>query len=113
MLVWKAGVIAASSVSVSWLAMAVGIIMLALPNTIPALGAARHVQLVPDLGAALIVYAALSLEQRGFSTGDGWFKRQGDASYSLYLVHPFVLQTVGKRCWSRISASVSGGWRCW
>lgn len=96
MLVWRAGLVVSPPVFVSWAAAAVGIAILALPDIISALGTARHGPLVPNIGAALIVYAALSLERRGTSVGDGWLKRQGDASYSLYLLHPFVLQTVGK-----------------
>ena len=56
----------------------------------------RHIQLIVSIACAAMVYAAISLEQAGLSIGRSWLSDQGDASYSLYLIHPFVLQVVGK-----------------
>ena len=74
----------------------VSLVGLALPDLVPALAAALHGGLVVTAAAGLLVFAAVSLERRGASVGSGWLERQGDASYALYLVHPFVLQCVGK-----------------
>jgi exopolysaccharide production protein ExoZ len=46
--------------------------------------------------AALLVFGAVALEHAGVAARHGFVLRQGDASYSLYLLHPFVLQSVGK-----------------
>ena len=75
--------------------------------------------LLPDLGvrsalalpisALLLVYAAVSLEERGFSVGRGFWKRQGDASYSTYLTHSFVIVILSKLAIvSHLNASTAG-----
>ncbi|SDM19901.1 Peptidoglycan/LPS O-acetylase OafA/YrhL, contains acyltransferase and SGNH-hydrolase domains [Methylobacterium phyllostachyos] len=46
--------------------------------------------------SALLVFSALQLETNRKTVGRGFISRQGDASYSLYLIHPFVLQFIGK-----------------
>jgi peptidoglycan/LPS O-acetylase OafA/YrhL len=48
------------------------------------------------LPASLIVFGALQLERSGRRLLGDWWRRQGDASYSIYLSHPFVLQLAGK-----------------
>jgi exopolysaccharide production protein ExoZ len=48
------------------------------------------------LPAAVIVWAAVSLEHSGWALRSPFLLRQGDASFALYLVHPFVLQALGK-----------------
>ena len=48
------------------------------------------------LGSALIVLGAVYLESTGRRVLTKHLRRQGDASYSLYLTHPFVLQGCGK-----------------
>jgi exopolysaccharide production protein ExoZ len=52
--------------------------------------------LVVAPAAGMLVFAAISLEARGVSVGESILKRQGDASYSIYLLHPLILQVVGK-----------------
>ena len=54
----------------------------------------QHLMVAP--AAALLVLSVVILEERGVSCGKGLWKRQGDASYSLYLTHPFVIQFIGK-----------------
>jgi peptidoglycan/LPS O-acetylase OafA/YrhL len=56
----------------------------------------NHIGLLPIAAGAALVFSGLSLEKEGCSVGPGWISRQGDSSYSLYLIHPFVLQVVGK-----------------
>jgi peptidoglycan/LPS O-acetylase OafA/YrhL len=46
--------------------------------------------------AFAIMFSAVSLEARGASVRNRLALAQGDASYSTYLTHPFVLQAVGK-----------------
>lgn len=46
--------------------------------------------------AAAIVAGAVALERSGTLLWADQLKRLGDASYALYLAHPFVLQVVGK-----------------
>lgn len=62
----------------------------------PVITALPHSRIIVAIGSALLVYAAISLERDGRTIGQGWLARQGDASYSLYLTHPFVLQIIGK-----------------
>lgn len=52
--------------------------------------------LVSALAAGAIVLGAVSLDRRGASIMAPWLKGQGNASYSIYLLHPFILQFVGK-----------------
>jgi exopolysaccharide production protein ExoZ len=55
--------------------------------------------------ACALVLSAVALEAKGLSIGNRWLEQQGDASYSIYLIHPFVLQIVGK---AGISARLVG-----
>ncbi|WP_158747049.1 acyltransferase [Acidisphaera sp. L21] len=77
-------------------ALPVALAGLALPDLLPALGVAPHGLLVVTMAAGLLVFAVLSLERAGIRLPVGWITRQGDASYALYLVHPFVLQIINK-----------------
>lgn len=62
-----------------------------------------------SLAAALVVWGAVSLDRDGISVGRGFLSHLGDASYALYLTHPFVLQFVGKAAiMSGINASAWG-----
>jgi exopolysaccharide production protein ExoZ len=47
-------------------------------------------------GAGILVLSAVAVERAGLHVGKGWLTAQGDASYSLYLIHPFVLQAIGE-----------------
>jgi exopolysaccharide production protein ExoZ len=57
----------------------------------PFLHGLPHSRVIVSLGAALLVFSALSLDKAGITIGRGWLARQGDASYSLYLIHVFVI----------------------
>ena len=46
--------------------------------------------------AAMIVFAAISLEKHDRYLDRPWLSLLGDASFSIYLVHPFALQIIGK-----------------
>jgi exopolysaccharide production protein ExoZ len=70
-----------------------GVIGLTVPDFLPTLPS-KTLLLAP--AACALVFAAISLEARGVSVGEGILKRQGDASYTIYLLHPFILQLVGK-----------------
>lgn len=78
-------------------------------------------------GAALILLAGLVFERKGQLFASQWLHDMGDASYSLYLTHPFVLtgfRQIGRRLgvadgtafgqglWimAAISASIMTGW---
>lgn len=68
-----------------------------------------HGQILVSLGAGLVVYAAISLERAGRVLSRDWIIKQGDASYALYLIHPFVLQLLGKICLKlHLNTSVAG-----
>lgn len=56
----------------------------------------EHVELAVSLASFLIVAGAVLLERRGKRLVAPWVIFQGDASYALYLIHPFALQAVGK-----------------
>ncbi|WP_164857316.1 acyltransferase family protein [Sphingomonas crocodyli] len=55
-----------------------------------------HARLIVIAGALSIVFGAVCLERHGIKIKDGWLMHEGNASYSLYLIHPFVLQFVAK-----------------
>jgi exopolysaccharide production protein ExoZ len=62
--------------------------------------------------ATLIVFGAVSLEQCGVAPRNRTLLGQGDASYAVYLTHPFVLQAVGKGVLllaGGLSAALRGG----
>ena len=73
-----------------------GVVILATPDLLPPVEAMPHRELIVTAGAGMLVLAAVALERNGWHVGRGWIAAQGDASYSLYLVHAFVLQAVGK-----------------
>ncbi len=56
--------------------------------------------------SALIVVGAVMLEAGGRVRVPQWLRSLGNASYSLYLSHIFVLSAIG-RAWSRLSPSDS------
>lgn len=55
-----------------------------------------HGSLLVSIAAAAITAGTISLEQMGISAGRGWLVHQGNASYTVYLIHPFVIQFLGK-----------------
>jgi exopolysaccharide production protein ExoZ len=69
------------------------LILLAVPVTDQ--DAVETIQMWSALSAVLLM-SALSLEFSGVTAGWDWAQFQGDASYSVYLIHPFVLQIVAK-----------------
>jgi peptidoglycan/LPS O-acetylase OafA/YrhL len=86
-------------------ALALGLGGLLLPD----LGVRSALALTPS--AFLLVYAAVSLEEHGFSVGRGFWKRQGDASYSTYLTHPFAIVILSKLAIvSHLNGSTAGLW---
>jgi exopolysaccharide production protein ExoZ len=56
----------------------------------------EHSRVLIGASAAILLYAAVAAERIGMSIGEGLVSRQGDASYSLYLLHPLAIQFVGK-----------------
>jgi exopolysaccharide production protein ExoZ len=60
------------------------------------------------LPAAMIVAGALGLSLRQSAFRDGWVK-MGDASYSIYLVHPFIIELVAKALLLTLGASLVSG----
>lgn len=90
---WALGRKYTLSLPVAFALLICGLCGLAIPDLLPQLPS-KTLALLP--AACALVFAAISLEAHGISVGEGMVKRQGDASYSIYLVHPFVLQAVGK-----------------
>lgn len=76
-------------------AMIAGVVVLAVCDGTP-LRDWGHLELAISAGAFLIVAGAIALEAQGLAIEARWVIFQGDASYALYLIHPFVLQAVGK-----------------
>lgn len=72
-----------------------GLAVLVAPPFLPAAGRFNGF-LCHGLSAAAMVWAALALEGRGDSVKPGLLARLGDASYSMYLTHPFVVQIFQK-----------------
>ncbi|MDQ6703410.1 MAG: acyltransferase [Pseudomonadota bacterium] len=88
---------------------AAAIMGLALPDLIPDGFLLRHKVLILAPAAAALVYTVVSLETARISVGDGALRLQGDASYSLYLLHPFVLLAIGKLAiMSRLNTTTAG-----
>jgi len=72
-----------------------GLGLLIAPPFLPAAGRFNGF-LSHGLPAMAMVWSALALESRGDSVGQGLLVRLGDASYSMYLTHPFVVQIFQK-----------------
>jgi peptidoglycan/LPS O-acetylase OafA/YrhL len=79
-----------------------GLAVLIAPPFLPGTGRFNGF-LSHGLAAALTVWAALALEKRGDYVRMGLLVSLGDASYSMYLTHPFVVQT-----FQRLFASAGG-----
>jgi peptidoglycan/LPS O-acetylase OafA/YrhL len=56
----------------------------------------HHQQGLLAAASALIVFGAIGLEQQGKIVRSKLVLQQGAASYSIYLLHPLVLQFTGK-----------------
>lgn len=52
--------------------------------------------LTAGIPAAIVLYAAVALERWGWSVRNRWILILGDASYVIYLSHPFVTQVASK-----------------
>lgn len=83
----RAGGYALVLLALAWLG---GAPLLGLPQE----GPLRPLVFAPT--AALLVLGAVSLEVAGAVAGSALLRHQGDAGYALCLLHPFVLQAVGK-----------------
>jgi exopolysaccharide production protein ExoZ len=79
----------------SWALVSSGLMIL-LAADATGLRAGSHVELLVSGGALMIVAGAILLEQAGCAVRREWIVAQGDASYALYLVHPFVIALLGK-----------------
>ncbi|HKQ45003.1 MAG TPA: acyltransferase [Rhizomicrobium sp.] len=74
-----------------------GLVLLVAPPLFPQIGWLSGV-ISRGLPAAMMVWAALALESRGDFVKNGFWVRLGDASYAMYLTHPFVAQIFQKLC---------------
>lgn len=82
-----------------WQHLLIGMLMvgIALLVLLPADGGAGWQELsMRGIPAAIVVWAALGLEKRGNIVKSAALISIGDASYSMYLTHPFVTQTFEK-----------------
>jgi len=75
---------------------AISVLGLATVDTLPDVTKTPPGHVIVIVAAALLVVSAVGLERRGLTVGRGFLMRQGDASYAIYLVHPFILQFIGK-----------------
>jgi len=73
-----------------------GLLILASPDLNSAIKTMQHRELLLAIGAAMLVSGAVGLERSGLHLSKGALVEQGNASYSLYLIHPFVIQAIGK-----------------
>ncbi|AZO16792.1 acyltransferase [Mesorhizobium sp. M2A.F.Ca.ET.043.05.1.1] len=76
--------------------MAISVLGLATVDTLPDVTKTSAGHVIVIVAAALLVVSAVGLERRGLTVGRGFLMRQGDASYAIYLIHPFILQFIGK-----------------
>jgi exopolysaccharide production protein ExoZ len=72
------------------------LIILASSDLAPQIVTPAHRDLVVTAGAGALVMSLVGLERGGRHVHKGFLTAQGDASYSLYLLHPFALQLIGK-----------------
>jgi peptidoglycan/LPS O-acetylase OafA/YrhL len=77
-----------------WPLAATGLVAFALILAAPSLWPGTDRLVIFGLPAAVIVAACLMLERRGWALRWPWVKALGAASYSIYLSHFFVTQTV-------------------
>lgn len=77
-------------------ALAIGLLGLAVLIAAPLIAPHAPQLVVTGAPAVVVVGAALVLERSGWSLGGGLVMMLGDASYSLYLSHPFVTQAFQK-----------------
>jgi exopolysaccharide production protein ExoZ len=83
--------------ALGWIILGAGALLLLVSCEVPLLPTAAGQQaLLRGPGAALIVLGAVYLECGGRHALADRLRHQGDASYSLYLTHPFVIQLGGK-----------------
>jgi len=62
--------------------------------------------LIYGLGAMLAIIGVVQLENAGRLTAPAWLRLLGDASYSIFLVHFFVLWFLAKLAWASGAARV-------
>jgi exopolysaccharide production protein ExoZ len=87
----------------------VSLVILASPDLAPQVVLPACHDLVVTAGAGALVMAVVGLERGGRHVRKGFLTSQGDASYSLYLLHPFMLQLVGKLAiWSGLNETPIG-----
>jgi exopolysaccharide production protein ExoZ len=87
-----------ASKPLGWALLGLGLFGLVLPDltALPDWPVIPATRLVVGLSAFAVVFGAISLEARGEAIKNRAILLQGDASYSIYLLHPFILQFVGK-----------------
>jgi len=73
-----------------------GLLILASPDLNSVINTMQHRELPLAIGATMLVSGAVGLERSGLHLSKGALIEQGNASYSLYLIHPFVIQAMGK-----------------
>ncbi|HIH2748783.1 acyltransferase [Burkholderia aenigmatica] len=59
--------------------------------------------------ACMLIVAAVALDLRGWTIGNGMLARLGDASYSIYLLHPYVIGAANKIVGVRLDAGTWSG----
>lgn len=95
-LVWKLWRLKKCALGEAAATLVVGCLALLATNLLDGDWYAHERALFFGVPAALIVFGAVSLEQSGVAPRSQTLLSQGDASYAVYLTHPFVLQAVGK-----------------
>ena len=59
--------------------------------------------------ACMLIVAAVALDLRGWTIGNAMLARLGDASYSIYLLHPYVIGAANKIVGVRLDAGTWSG----
>lgn len=59
--------------------------------------------------ACVLIVAAVALDLRGWTIGSAMLARLGDASYSIYLLHPYVIGAASKIVGVRLDAGTGAG----
>ena len=57
----------------------------------------------------MLIVAAVALDLRGWTIGNAMLARLGDASYSIYLLHPYVIGAANKIVGVRLDAGTWSG----
>jgi exopolysaccharide production protein ExoZ len=94
---------------VAWLVAAAVALAILLAAPLPATPAGFGRVVWWGLPACMLIVAAVALDLRGWTIGNTTLARLGDASYSIYLLHPYVIGAANKIVGVHLDAGTGSG----